>query len=54
MIWSATWVRLAAPVWFPPGYDALLRLAAVLWCLGWGAFALSYLPALPARPAPGL
>ncbi|WP_237212612.1 NnrS family protein [Ruegeria lacuscaerulensis] len=43
LVWFATWVRLAAPAF--PGAP-LVTLASVLWCSGWIAFAVGYLPAL--------
>lgn len=43
LVWIATWVRLAAPIF--PGQSFAL-LAAAIWCTAWIAFALGFLPAL--------
>ncbi len=50
-IWIATCIRIAAPVF--PGLPLVLCVA-VLWCLGWTAFLIGFMPALrgtPRRPA---
>ncbi len=43
LVWSATWVRLAAPIF--PGLP-LVTWASVLWCSAWIVFAVGFLPAL--------
>ncbi len=43
LVWFATWVRLAAPI-FPE--TSLITLAPILWCAAWFAFAIGFLPAL--------
>lgn len=45
LIWICTWLRLLSG--FVPDHGAvLIRLAAGLWCLGWLAFVIGFLPAL--------
>ncbi len=43
LIWAATWVRLAAPVF--PG-ASLEFAAAAIWCIAWVSFVVGFLPAL--------
>jgi uncharacterized protein involved in response to NO len=45
MIWTTTWVRLAAPL-FPQHSSAIIAIAAVIYCLGWLVFIAGFLPAV--------
>ncbi|WIY25561.1 NnrS family protein [Parasedimentitalea psychrophila] len=45
LVWAATWVRLAAPV-FAQQNSSILLGAAGLWCLGWAVFIAGFRPAL--------
>ena len=45
LVWAATWVRLAAPV-FAQHSATILLAAAGLWCLGWALFIAGFRPAL--------
>lgn len=45
LIWLCTWLRFGA-AFVPDHGEALVRLAAGGWCLGWLAFIVGFLPAL--------
>ncbi len=52
LIWLASVSRLAAPL-LPDHYSPVISASALMWCLGWLAFTITFIPALigpPNRP----
>ncbi|WP_027233562.1 NnrS family protein [Leisingera caerulea] len=45
LIWLTVWIRLAVPL-SPTFADGLIAAAGMLWCVGWIAFTLGFLPSL--------
>ncbi|WP_370399436.1 NnrS family protein [Sulfitobacter sp. JB4-11] len=50
LLWVATWVRLAAPM-FSESSGQIIIVAAVMWCLSWAALLADFLPGL-FQPSP--